>query len=81
MMALLVAGTDVNAARDNGLTALIFACYRGRLNSARLLVAAKALVNVRNTNGLTPLKCARGRGGNANPAIEALLLDAGATAV
>jgi hypothetical protein len=45
-------------------------------------VAAKALVNARSTHGFTPLNCSRGRGfRRANPAIEALLLAAGATAV
>jgi ankyrin repeat protein len=80
--ALLAAGADVNAASDNGWTALISACYRGRLESARLLVAAKALVNARSVGGYTPLNCSRGfKGATANPAIEALLLAAGATAV
>jgi len=78
---LLAAGADVNAADDTGWTALIWACYHGRLESARLLVAAKALVNVRGNDGYTPLNCARGRHGHANPAIEALLLAACATAV
>jgi ankyrin repeat protein len=80
--ALLAAGADVNAADNSGWTALINACYRGRLESARLLVAAKALVNVRDNDGRTPLNCSRGfKGATANPAIEALLLAAGATAV
>ena len=79
--ALLAAGADVNAADNYGWTALLYACSNGRLESARLLVAAKALVNARSTSGATPLNLARGRGGHANPAIEALLLAAGATAV
>jgi hypothetical protein len=79
--ALLAASADVNAASNYGSTALIYACYRGRLEPARLLVAAKALVNVRDNGGYTPLNCARGRNRTiANPAIEALLLAAGATA-
>ena len=77
--ALVAAGTDVNEATIYGWTALIYACHFGHLESARLLVAAKALVNARNTSGGTPLNCARGRGRHANPAIEALLLAAGAT--
>ena len=84
--ALLVAGADVNAAVNGancaGWTALISACFHGRLESARLLVAAKALVNARTTFGRTPLNCSRGyQGATANPAIEALLLAAGATAI
>ena len=79
--ALLAAGVDVNAANDTGRTALFFACLCGRLEIARLLVAAKALVNVRDKYGRTPLNLSRGRGQHANPAIKALLLAAGATAV
>ena len=79
--ALLAAGADVNSADSDGYTALIWACCNGHLESARLLVAAKALVNARSNNGFTPLNLARGRGGHTNPAIEALLLAAGATAV
>ena len=80
--ALLAAGADENAATNHGWTALIWACYYGRLECARLLVAAKALVNARSREGYTPLNCARGsRNATANPAIEALLLAAGATAV
>ena len=79
---LLTAGADVNAADNTGWAALICACYHGRLESARLLVAAMALVNARTTEGYTPLKFSRGHGGGrANPTIEALLLAAGATAV
>ena len=80
--ALLAAGAGVNAASNAGWTALISACHNGHLESARLLVAAKALVIARSTDGYTPLKFSRGHeGGRANPAIEALLLAAGATAV
>jgi ankyrin repeat protein len=80
--ALLAVGMDVNAAGNGGWTALISACYWGRLEPARLLVAAKALVNVRDAFGYTPLNCSRGfKHATANPAIEALLLAAGATAV
>jgi hypothetical protein len=80
--ALLAAGADVNAASNNGRTALIYACLYGHLESARVLVAAKALVNAMDANGYTPLNCSRGRYlATANPAIEALLLAAGATAV
>ena len=79
---LLAAGADVNATDNYGFTALINACYNGRLESARLLVAAKALVNARGANGVTPLSYSRGHfPATANPAIEALLLAAGATPV
>ena len=78
--ALLAAGADVNAATNFGWTALMYACRFGRLESARRLMAAKALVNARTTNGYTPLNCSRGHSyATANPAIEALLLAAGAT--
>ena len=80
--ALLAAGADVNAAINNGETALIFACYFGHLEAARALVASGANVNAVDQDECTPLSCARGHdGADANPAIEALLLAAGATAV
>ena len=80
--ALLAAGADVNAASIDGRTALILACALGHLEAARALVAAGANVNVVDQFGRTPLNCARGRGDAvANPAIEVLLLAAGATAV
>ena len=79
--ALLAAGADVNAASNDGETALIYACIYDRLECARLLVAAKALVNARDDDGRTPLNLSRGSDGAANPATEALLLAAGATAV
>jgi ankyrin repeat protein len=79
--ALLTAGADLNAASNTGWTALMWACRFGRLESARLLVAAKAVVNARSTQGFTPLNCARSsNNATASPAIEALLLAAGATA-
>ena len=79
--ALLAAGADVNAANNHGETALIWACYHGRLEAARALVASRANVNVVDRDKFTPLNRARGRGGRpSNPAIEALLLAAGATA-
>ena len=49
--------------------------------AARALVASGANVNAVDRDGDTPLNCARGRYGHPNPAIEALLLAAGATAV
>jgi len=80
--ALLAAGANVNAASNRGETALICACFNGKLEAARALVASGANVNTVVRGGLTPLSCACGRGGAvANPAIKALLLAAGATAV
>jgi len=80
--ALLAAGADVNAANNHGGTALIMACYFGHLEAARALVASGANVNAEDGDGDTPLNCTRGRDGRpANPAIEAILLAAGATAV
>ena len=79
--AQLAAGADVNAANKGGETALILACALGHLEAARALVAAGANVNAVDEDGSTPLNLARGRSGRpANPAIEALLLAAGATA-
>ena len=79
--ALLAAGADVNAATDYGRTALITACEDGHLEAARALVAAGANVNAADQGGRTPLNCARSHhNATANPAIEALLLAAGATA-
>ena len=80
--ALLAAGADVNAANNRGETVLIWACYFGHLEAAQALVASGANVNAVDRDGWTPLNCAHGRDGAvANPAIEALLLAAGATAV
>jgi hypothetical protein len=79
--ALLAAGANANAADSSGETALIFACLFGHLEATRALVASGANVNAVDQHGRTPLNCARGRTGQANPAIEALLLAAGATAV
>jgi len=79
--ALLAAGADIDAANNEGHTALLWACFYGRLEAARALVAAGANVNAVDEDGSTPLNLARGRSGRpANPAIEALLLAAGATA-
>ena len=80
--ALLAVGADVNAASTNGETALIFACYFGHLEAARAVVASGANVNAVDQDECTPLSCARGHdGADANPAIEARRLAAGAPAV
>jgi len=77
--ALLAAGADAD---NRGSTRLIWARYYGHLEATRVVVASRANVNVVDQDGDTPLNLARGRGGRpSNPAIEALLLAAGATAV
>ena len=82
MKVLLAAGADVTMTSNGGMTSLIYACYFGRLEAARLLVAATSFVNARDIYGNTPLSCSRGcYDAIADPAIEALLLAAGATAV
>jgi hypothetical protein len=78
--ALLALGANVNAAGEESKSALIRACRVGHLDVARILVASGADVNATSVGGQTPLNCARGRHGHPNPAIEALLLAAGATA-
>ena len=75
---LIALGADVNAASSSGGTALILACFFGRIDAVRVLIAAGANLNARDNAGDTPLRCSRE---TCNPAIEALLLAAGATAV
>ena len=48
-------GADVNAAGEDGQTALHWAAYGGRLEMAELLLAAGADVNAKNDAGRTPL--------------------------
>lgn len=71
---LLARGADVNAANDEGATALMWAA--GDLDTARLLVDAGANVNVRSADGRSPLMIAAGIRGAA--AVVRLLLDKGA---
>ena len=78
--ALIALGANVNAAGEEDKSALIRACRVGHLDVARVLVASGANVNAISVGGQTPLNCARGRHGHPNPAIEAFLLAAGATA-
>src|SRR5688572_8115212 len=67
--------TDVNAARDDGQTALHAAVYADRLDIADALLRAGATVSAKDRYGLTPLYFAS-LNGNA-PLIQRLL-DAGA---
>jgi ankyrin repeat protein len=52
--ALLKAGANPSIADSNGLTPLHIACMRGKLESVKLLVAAKADVNARGTVRVNP---------------------------
>ena len=65
------AGCDIDAADDEGRTALHESAQFGRLNVVRALVACGANVNVRDKCGLTPLDYAR------TVAIEKVIRDAG----
>ena len=72
---LLGAGTDVNAAQVDGMTALHWAIYNDDAEMAGLLVRSRANVNAANRYGVAPLFLAA-TNGNAN--LVKLLLDAGA---
>ena len=63
----------VGRRRQNGRTALMSACRRGRLKTARLLVAAGADVNAEDDDGVSALREAL-----EHPRIVRLLLEAGA---
>jgi ankyrin repeat protein len=56
--ALLNANADVNAAGEDGATALAWAAHRGDLEAADILINAGADVNVANDYGVTPLSLA-----------------------
>lgn len=72
---LLKQRVDVNAAQEDGMTALHWAAYRDDVETARLLVEAKADVTVTNHYGVTPLSLACQ---NGSAAIVELLLANGA---
>ena len=71
---VLAAGADVNAANDNGTTALTLAVHDA--NKTRVLLQAGAKPNQAPDDGRTPLIIASGRVGGA-PVVK-LLIDAGA---
>jgi ankyrin repeat protein len=74
---LLVQKADVNAAREDGLTALHAAVHADRLDIADALLRAGASVSAKDRYGLTPLYLASL---NGNVALIQRLLDAGADA-
>lgn len=75
MRELLGAGVDVNAARADGVTALLWAAHWDHLEAADLLLAAGADPNAAEDQGVTPLARAAE---NASVAMAAKLLAAGA---
>ena len=75
LRALLDAGADVNAARADGATALLYAAHWDDLETASLLLQAGARVNAAADHGVTPLARACE---NASVRMVELLLDAGA---
>ena len=72
-LALLRAGADVNAARDDGSTALLWAASRDDAEIVAALLKAGANPNKADENGETALLLAAG---NGNTAIARMLLDA-----
>ena len=73
--ALLAEGVDVNAARPDGVTALLWAAHWDDLALADLLVRAGADVTAADDHGVTPLERAAE---NASRAMVETLLAAGA---
>lgn len=74
---LLKEGVDVNAARADGVTALLWAAHWGDLETVDLLLRAGAKVNAADDHGVTPLARASE---NADPALVERLLTSGADA-
>jgi ankyrin repeat protein len=72
---LLKQGVDVNAARPDGVTALLLAAHFNDVESVDLLLGAGARVNAGDDHGVTPLAQASE---NANAALVERLLAAGA---
>ena len=72
---LIGADADLNAAQEDGTTALHWAAHRGDKEAVRLLLDAGATIGLRNRYAVTPLILASARGDT--PIVKALL-DAGA---
>src|SRR5262245_57048984 len=75
MRTLVKQKVDVNAARADGATALLWAAHFGDLEMVDLLIAAGAKVNQGGIHAVTPLSRAAE---NAHPALVQKLLTAGA---
>jgi ankyrin repeat protein len=75
---LISEGENVSAADGSFLTPLHLACQQGHLEVARLLVAAGAPVDLRDSYGNTPLWRAVFAFQGGDPELIRLLLDAGA---
>ena len=75
--ALLDEGVDVNAARADGVTALLWAAHWDDLDTADLLLRAGANVNAADDHGVTPLSRASE---NGSAAMVEKLLEAGGDA-
>lgn len=74
---LLGEGVDVNAARADGVTPLLWAAYWNDLDTAALLLRAGANIDTADDQGMTPLL---GACENGSAAMVAMLLSAGANA-
>lgn len=75
VQSLLDEGLDVNTARGDGVTALLWAAHWDDLDAAEMLLRAGAAVNAADDHGVTPLARACE---NASAAMVARLLEAGA---
>jgi ankyrin repeat protein len=75
VQALVKAKVDVNTARADGATALLWAAHWGDLEMVDLLLRAGAKANAADDHGVTPLARASE---NADPALVQKLLTAGA---
>ena len=74
---LVAEGVDVNTARADGATALLWAAHWDDVDAVDLLLGAGADVNAADDHGVTPLERAAE---NASLAVVQRLLDAGANA-
>ena len=77
LQALLAEGVDVNTARADGATAILWAAHRDDLDTVAQLLDAGADVNTADDHGVTPLERAAE---NASAAMVGALLAAGADA-